>query len=168
MKNIKEDNSKKQWTIYVDGACIGNPGPGGWGVFATHNGQEHELQGGARDTTNNRMELWAAIEALEWLEEPSEVVVYTDSQYVQLGITERIHKWRANGWRTSDKKPVKNVYLWLRLEEAAQRHRVEWIWIRGHDGIPGNERAHELAQEAAERAETGKRHREGVTALALG
>jgi len=131
--------------IYADGACKGNPGPGGWGALLRVNGQERELHGGEAATTNNRMELTAVIRALEALEGRPAVRLYTDSQYVQKGITEWIHAWKRRGWRTADKKPVKNVDLWLRLDEVANGHRIEWHWVKGHTGHPENERADALA-----------------------
>ena len=131
--------------IYADGACRGNPGPGGWGVLLTHGGAARELFGGEANTTNNRMELRAVIEGLSALTRPCAVRVMTDSQYVQKGITEWIHGWKARGWLTSDRKPVKNADLWRALEAAAAGHEVEWTWVKGHAGIPGNERADQLA-----------------------
>ena len=132
--------------IYTDGACKGNPGPGGWGVmFQFAGGRKRELHGGEGHTTNNRMELTAVIRALEALEPGTKARVHTDSQYVQLGIKTWIHSWKTRGWRTADKKPVKNEDLWRRLDELAVQHHVEWIWVRGHDGNVGNERADELA-----------------------
>ena len=132
--------------IYTDGACSGNPGPGGWGAILRYNGVEKELSGGAAETTNNRMELIAAIEALEALKRPAKVRLYTDSTYVKDGITKWIHGWKAKGWKTANKKPVKNEDLWRRLEEALARHEVEWHWVRGHSGHPENERADALAR----------------------
>ncbi len=131
--------------VYADGACRGNPGPGGWGVLLRAGGRERELHGGEPATTNNRMELTAVIRALEALEARSRVRLYTDSQYVQKGITEWIHDWKRRGWRTADKKPVKNQDLWARLDELARAHEVEWHWVRGHAGHPENERADALA-----------------------
>ena len=131
--------------IYSDGACKGNPGPGGWGALIRAKGEERELFGGEPSTTNNRMELTAVIRALEALEVRSRVRVYTDSQYVQKGISEWILGWKRKGWRTADKKPVKNVDLWMRLDALAAGHHVEWHWVRGHDGHPENERADALA-----------------------
>jgi ribonuclease HI len=131
--------------IFTDGACRGNPGPGGWGAILRANGREKELFGGEAATTNNRMELTAVIRALEALKRPSHVRLYTDSQYVQKGISEWIHTWKRKGWRTADKQPVKNEDLWRRLDELAAQHEVEWHWVRGHDGHPENERADELA-----------------------
>ncbi len=133
-------------TIYSDGACSGNPGPGGWGAILLSGAHRKEINGGEADTTNNRMELLAAINALEALKRPSHVLVYTDSAYVKNGITGWIHGWKRNGWRTADKKPVKNVELWQRLDEAIRRHDVEWRWVKGHAGDPLNERADELAR----------------------
>ena len=132
--------------IYADGGCRGNPGPGGWGVLMQAGAVEKELCGGERDTTNNRMELTAVIRSLEALKRPSTVHVHTDSQYVQKGISEWIHNWKRNGWRTSDKKPVKNADLWQRLEAARERHSVDWHWVKGHAGHDMNERADELAR----------------------
>jgi len=131
--------------IYADGACKGNPGPGGWGVVLQVGGNERELFGGEPLTTNNRMELTAVIRALEALEGPHQVEVYTDSQYVQKGISEWLPDWKRRGWRTADRKPVKNADLWRELEQLAAVHRVSWHWIRGHAGHAENERADELA-----------------------
>ena len=131
--------------VYTDGACRGNPGPGGWGVLLRANGAEKELYGGEADTTNNRMELMAAIRALEALKRPSRVKLYTDSIYVMKGITSWIHDWKRRGWRTADKKPVKNEDLWRQLDELAAKHDVEWHWVKGHAGHPENERADQLA-----------------------
>ena len=131
--------------VYTDGACKGNPGPGGWGAVLRWKEHEKELFGGERDTTNNRMELTAVIQALSALKSRCRVAVYTDSEYVKNGITTWIHGWKQRGWRTADKKPVKNVELWQRLEALAAQHDVQWHWVRGHDGDPGNERADALA-----------------------
>ena len=131
--------------IFTDGACTGNPGPGGWGVILRSGGHERELSGGEKATTNNRMELTAAIRALEALKKPSSVTVYTDSRYVMDGITKWMMKWNRNGWKTADKKPVKNDDLWKALEAAAAPHEVAWRWVRGHAGHPENERADRLA-----------------------
>jgi ribonuclease HI len=131
--------------VYADGACKGNPGPGGWGVLLREAGRERELHGGEAATTNNRMELTAVIRALEALPTGSRVRLYTDSQYVQKGMTEWIAGWKRRGWRTADNKPVKNVDLWQQLEEEARRHRVDWHWVKGHAGHPENERADALA-----------------------
>jgi ribonuclease HI len=131
--------------IFTDGACRGNPGPGGWAALLRTGGKERELSGGESPTTNNRMELVAAIRALEALKKPCRVRLYTDSQYVRDGITKWIHGWRRNGWRTADRKPVKNAELWQELLDAAERHRVEWHWVKGHSGHPDNDRADALA-----------------------
>jgi len=131
--------------IYTDGACRGNPGPGGWGALLRASGRERELHGGEAATTNNRMELTAAIRALEALKRPCSVALYTDSQYVRQGITQWLPQWVARGWKTADRKPVKNQDLWLRLDELARLHRVEWHWVKGHAGHPENERADGLA-----------------------
>jgi ribonuclease HI len=131
--------------IYSDGACRGNPGPGGWGVLLRYDGREKELWGGEAATTNNRMELMAAIRALEALKRPSRVKLYTDSLYVMKGISAWIGHWKRRGWRTADKKPVKNEDLWRRLDELAAKHDIEWHWVRGHAGHPENERADQLA-----------------------
>jgi ribonuclease HI len=138
--------------IWTDGACSGNPGPGGWGVILVHGEKRKELFGGEAHTTNNRMELLAAISALEALKKPCDVRLHVDSEYVRQGISTWIHGWKRNGWRTADKKPVKNAELWQRLEEAAKRHRIEWLWVRGHAGDPMNERADELAREGVKAA----------------
>jgi ribonuclease HI len=130
---------------FTDGACRGNPGPGGWGVVLRSGGREKELWGGEPATTNNRMELTAAIEALQALKKPSRVALYTDSTYVRSGITDWVHAWRARGWRTADRKPVKNQDLWQALSSLAERHDVQWHWVRGHSGHPENERADGLA-----------------------
>ena len=131
--------------IYSDGACRGNPGPGGWGALLRANGAEKELWGGEAATTNNRMELTAVIRALEALKRPSRVRIYTDSQYVQKGISEWIHAWKRKGWKTADKKPVKNADLWRELGALAREHQIEWRWVKGHAGHPENERADRLA-----------------------
>ncbi len=134
--------------IYTDGACSGNPGPGGWGALLVYVGHEKELSGGSAETTNNRMEMTAAIEALEVLKRPMTVRLHTDSTYLKNGITEWLNKWQRNGWKTANKKPVKNVELWQRLEAAAERHDISWFWVRGHSGHPENERVDELARRA--------------------
>jgi len=131
--------------MYADGACRGNPGPGGWGVLLLAAGRERTLHGGAPSTTNNRMELTAVIRGLEALKHPCRVQLYTDSQYVQKGITQWIHDWKRRGWRTADKKPVKNIDLWQALDAVASRHAVSWHWVKGHAGHDGNERADALA-----------------------
>ena len=134
--------------MYTDGACRGNPGPGGWGVLLRYNGTEKELYGGERETTNNRMELMAAISGMESLKRPCAVLLTTDSQYVMKGITEWMQNWKQRGWKTSDKKPVKNVDLWQRLDSVLNQHDVKWQWVRGHTGHPENERADALANRA--------------------
>jgi ribonuclease HI len=132
--------------IYTDGACKRNPdGPGGWGVVLSSGRHRKEIYGGSPTTTNNRMELTAVIEALNALKGPSEVELFTDSEYVRKGITEWIHNWKRRGWQTADKRPVKNSDLWRALDDAARRHHIQWRWVRGHDGNPGNERADALA-----------------------
>ena len=134
--------------IFTDGACSGNPGPGGWGAILRYNGVEKELSGGEPETTNNRMEMMAAIAALEALKRPARVRLHTDSTYLKDGITTWIHAWKARGWKTASKKPVKNQDLWQRLEAALEPHEVEWFWVKGHAGHPENERADELARDA--------------------
>ena len=135
--------------IFTDGACSGNPGPGGWGAILRMGEHYKELSGGEPDTTNNRMELMAAIVALEALKEHCEVILSTDSQYVRQGITQWIHNWKKRGWKTADKKPVKNVDLWQRLDAALGQHQIKWEWVKGHAGHPENERCDELARAAA-------------------
>jgi ribonuclease HI len=139
--------TKTHVTIYTDGACSGNPGPGGWGAFLSWNGHEKDLNGGEADTTNNRMELMAAIVALETLTKPCRVDLYTDSTYVMKGMTEWLEGWKARGWKTAAKKAVKNKDLWERFDNAIQRHDVQFHWVKGHAGDPGNERADELARD---------------------
>ena len=134
--------------IYTDGACRGNPGPGGWGALLTVGEHVKELSGAELLTTNNRMELTAVIRALEALKRPSELRIFTDSEYVRRGITEWVRSWKARGWKTADRKPVKNQDLWERLDALATGHQIEWRWVRGHSGIPGNERVDRLANEA--------------------
>ena len=143
-------NEETRVDIYADGACKGNPGRGGWGAWLSYGGREKELCGGELLTTNNRMELTAVIRALEALTRGCRIRVHTDSQYVQKGISEWIHGWKKRGWRTADKKPVKNDDLWRRLDELAALHEIEWIWVRGHDGNAGNERADQLANRGVE------------------
>ena len=138
--------------IYTDGACSGNPGPGGWGAVLRYGEHEKELMGSEPATTNNRMEMMAAIAALEALKRPGLAHVHTDSQYLRDGITRFIHAWKARDWKTADKKPVKNIDLWVRLEKAMKPHRVEWFWVRGHAGHPENERADALARLAIAQA----------------
>lgn len=138
--------------IWTDGACLGNPGPGGWGAVLRWNGSERELAGGEAMTTNNRMELEAAIQALETLKRPCEVILTTDSQYVRQGITSWLANWKRNGWKTASRQPVKNADLWERLDRAVAHHRVQWDWVKGHSGHPENERADALASAAARQA----------------
>jgi ribonuclease HI len=147
--------SDQRVTIYTDGACSGNPGPGGWGAILTFADHKRELKGGEPHTTNNRMELMAAISGLEALKRPCAVDLYTDSEYLRNGITAWIKTWKKNGWRTADKKPVKNVDLWKRLDEALSAHRVSWHWVKGHAGHALNERADELAREGVVAARAG-------------
>ena len=139
--------SKGKVIIHTDGACSGNPGPGGWGALLDYNGTHKEIYGGEPQSTNNRMELKAAIEALNVLKRACVVEMHVDSQYVKDGITKWIHGWKRNGWKTADKKPVKNVELWQALDEAIQRHEISWHWVKGHDGHPENERADALARQ---------------------
>jgi len=138
--------------IFTDGACKGNPGPGGWGALLRWNGHEKEIFGGEPDTTNNRMELMAAIKALEALKDDADVDLYTDSKYVRDGITQWLPRWKANGWKTAAKKPVKNDDLWRRLDEALGDHSINWHWVKGHAGHPENERADQLANIGLEEA----------------
>ena len=140
----------KTINIYTDGSCKGNPGPGGWGAILEAGGREREMFGGEALTTNNRMELTAVIEALGALKRPCRVILHTDSQYVQKGITEWINGWKARGWRTAAKEPVKNVDLWKKLDEVVRTHHIDWIWVRGHAGHEGNERADALANKGVE------------------
>ena len=149
-------NNNEPVEVFTDGACRGNPGPGGWGAILRTNGREKELFGGEPATTNNRMELTAVIRALEALTRRSRVSVYTDSQYVQKGISEWIHSWKRRGWKTADRNPVKNEDLWRRLDELAARHEVEWHWVRGHAGHPENERADKLANKGIPDDQTGR------------
>jgi len=137
---------------FTDGACLGNPGPGGWGVLLRFGATEKELSGGDPATTNNRMELMAAISALESLKRPARVRLFTDSRYVMDGITKWIRGWKIKGWKTKDNKPVKNIELWQRLEAATQPHRIDWQWVKGHSGHAENDRVDELARVAAEQA----------------
>ena len=145
----------KKIVIYTDGACKGNPGPGGWGALLDYNGRHKKLRGGETQTTNNRMELMAAIVALETLREPCAVTLNTDSKYMLQGLTEWMPAWKARGWRTADKKPVKNQDLWERLDAAVQRHKIQWQWVKGHAGDPGNEMADQLANLGIEEMQTG-------------
>jgi len=151
----------KRVILYTDGACKGNPGPGGWGVLLRYGERSKELCGGELNTTNNRMELMAAIEGLRALTRPCEVDLYTDSQYVRKGITEWMAGWKKNGWKTSARKPVKNEDLWRALDEQAARHKDTWHWVKGHSGVPDNERADELANLGIEKA--AKDMRKAVT-----
>jgi ribonuclease HI len=139
-----------QIQIYTDGACKGNPGPGGWGALLVSGAKEKELFGGEENTTNNRMELMAVIQALTALKRPCHIVIYTDSKYVLHGITEWLAGWKARGWKTASKAPVKNVDLWQALDAATQRHQIEWRWVKGHSGHNGNERADQLANRGVE------------------
>ncbi|WP_444930568.1 ribonuclease HI [Microbulbifer sp. SSSA002] len=144
----------KQITIYTDGACRGNPGPGGWGALLVYGEREKELFGGEAHTTNNRMELLAAIKALEALKQPCKVDLHTDSQYLRQGITGWINNWKKNGWKTASKKPVKNADLWRQLDESVAQHEVQWHWVKGHAGHPGNERADQLANRGVDGLES--------------
>jgi ribonuclease HI len=142
--------SEKKVTIYTDGSCLGNPGPGGYGALIIYKSNRKELAGGFVNTTNNRMELLAPIEALNALKESCLVDLFTDSQYVKNGINQWIHNWKRNGWKTANKKPVKNADLWQLLDDAIKRHNIEWHWVKGHSGHPENDRVDELARNAAE------------------
>ena len=141
-------NSLKKVIIYTDGACRGNPGNGGWGAILNYNDKTKEIKGFASNTTNNIMELTAVIKAIELLKEPCQITVFTDSKYVQNGISTWIHGWKKNGWKTSNKKSVKNKNLWLALDNQAAKHNISWEWVKGHSGHPLNERADELANQA--------------------
>ena len=152
----------KEVEIHTDGACSGNPGPGGWGVLLRFGAHERELAGGELETTNNRMELMAAIEGLQALKEPCVVDLFTDSQYVQKGITEWLGGWQRRGWKTADNKPVKNADLWQKLDAARQRHRVQWHWVKGHAGHVDNERVDALARLAVEQIKERARASGGV------
>jgi ribonuclease HI len=144
--------AKLEIQIWTDGACSGNPGPGGWGALLIAGKKRKEMYGGEADTTNNRMELMAAIESLNALKKPSLVTLHTDSTYVKDGLTKWIHGWKRNGWKTASKKPVKNKDLWQALEAACARHEIKWVWVKGHAGDAGNEKADELARQGAEEA----------------
>ena len=144
--------AKPEIQIWTDGACSGNPGPGGWGALLVAGSKRKEIYGGDPDTTNNRMELLAAIEALTALKKPSAVTLHTDSTYVKDGLTKWIHGWKRNGWKTAAKKPVKNKDLWQALEAACERHDIKWVWVKGQAGDEGNEKADELARRGAEEA----------------
>jgi len=147
-ERILADSGVKKVVIHSDGGCHGNPGPGGWAAVLTYGKHSRELKGGVPATTNNRMELQAAIEALQILKEPCQIDFYTDSQYVRQGISQWIAGWKRNGWRTSSKQPVKNADLWRELDTATSRHHIQWHWVKGHAGHAGNERCDELANEA--------------------
>ncbi len=138
--------------VYTDGACRGNPGPGGWGALMLYGDHQREIHGGEPHTTNNRMELTAAIEALRTLRRPCQVHLYTDSEYLRRGITEWLPGWRQRGWKTAGRKPVKNADLWMALEDAVGEHQIDWRWVKGHAGDPGNERADELANKGLDEA----------------
>lgn len=146
----------KQVEIFTDGSCKGNPGPGGWGAIVRYGAHEKEISGGDPDTTNNRMEMWAAIQALGLLIEPCEVKLHSDSKYVLEGITKWVHGWQRNGWKNASKQPVRNADLWHALIEAAAKHQIEWIWVKGHSGHPENERADRLASDAADVAASNR------------
>ena len=146
------EENKNAVEIFTDGACSGNPGPGGWGAILRWRGEEKEIYGGEPDTTNNRMEMMAAIQALEGLKRVTDVVLYTDSTYLRDGITKWIHGWKRNGWKTAAKKPVKNDDLWRRLDDALADHEIDFRWVKGHSGHPENERADELARLGSEAA----------------
>ncbi len=148
---MSKENGKGVVEIFTDGACRGNPGPGGWGAVLRYQGKEKTLSGAEPQTTNNRMEMMAVIRALEALKRPCEVHLTTDSQYVRKGITEWLPQWKRRGWKTAAGKPVKNVELWRRIDELNQRHRIHWHWVRGHSGHPENERADRLAVNAIDR-----------------
>ena len=150
--SASEEPASRVVEIFTDGACSGNPGPGGWGAVLRYGAHERELMGAESPTTNNRMEMMAAIAALEALKRPSTAQIHTDSQYLRDGITHFIHAWKARDWKTADKKPVKNIDLWVRLEAAMEPHKVEWFWVRGHAGHPENERADALARLAIAQA----------------
>lgn len=141
---------KNKVIIHTDGACSGNPGPGGWGAILQYNGHIKELKGGASETTNNKMELTAAINALNALKKPCEVELHTDSKYVKDGLTNWMKNWKKNGWKTANKKPVKNLELWQALDEAVSHHKINWHWVKGHDGNEMNEKADQLANEGME------------------
>ncbi|XBH22381.1 ribonuclease HI [Jonesiaceae bacterium BS-20] len=153
-QDTEELNRVEMWT---DGACKGNPGVGGWGAWLRSGGHEKELFGGELETTNNRMELTAVIEGLAALKRPCKIVLHVDSTYVMNGITKWIHGWKKNNWRTANKQPVKNMELWQQLELETKRHSIDWRWVKGHSGDPGNERADELANRGVEQARAGAR-----------
>lgn len=151
MSQTPPAGEQKVIEVFTDGACSGNPGPGGWGAILRFQGREKELSGGHPETTNNQMELQAAIEALKALKEPCTVNLYTDSQYLRQGITQWIHNWKRNGWKTADKKPVKNQLLWEELDALVREHSITWHWLKGHAGHPENERCDELARSEIEK-----------------
>ncbi|PKO83652.1 MAG: ribonuclease HI [Betaproteobacteria bacterium HGW-Betaproteobacteria-11] len=153
---MSEKNDDAVVDIFTDGACSGNPGPGGWGAILRLNGTEQELFGGERMTTNNRMEMTAVIEAIKALSRPAAARVHTDSQYVQKGISEWIHGWKRRGWKTAGKEPVKNEDLWREIDRLAAGHRIEWVWVRGHAGHPENERADALARRGVDSVREGR------------
>ena len=155
LSETNEDANKV--VIYTDGACSGNPGPGGWGVWMSYNGNDRELSGFDADTTNNRMELTATIEALNVLKRPCDIILYTDSVYVKDGINKWMSGWKSRNWRTAAKKPVKNIELWKALDEATQRHNIDWRWVKGHAGNIGNEKADQLATGAIAQARAANR-----------
>jgi ribonuclease HI len=152
------DTPAAEVVVYTDGACSGNPGPGGWGAILMYGDKRKELNGGEAETTNNRMELMAAIGALEALKRPCQVELHTDSKYLQDGISKWIKGWKRNGWLTAERKPVKNAELWQRLDEARKIHKVEWKWVKGHAGHAENERADELAREGLAEFKKKKKH----------
>jgi ribonuclease HI len=154
--NLTDQNSTPAIEIYTDGACRGNPGPGGWGALLIAGKHRKEMHGGEPETTNNRMELTAAIEALNALKDPSRVVLYTDSKYVMDGINKWMPSWKQRGWKTAAKKPVKNKDLWQALDAAVGRHEIDWRWVKGHNGNPGNERADDLANVGIDQMESRK------------
>jgi ribonuclease HI len=154
-ENSTEDQQSGPVKIYTDGACSGNPGPGGWGAILKWRGEEREIWGGEPDTTNNRMELTAAIKALESLNRQVSAILYTDSTYVKDGITKWITGWKARNWKTAAKKPVKNIDLWQALDDAVKKHDVDWRWVKGHAGHPENERADELARRGVDEVKGG-------------
>jgi ribonuclease HI len=145
-------NNKNIIEIYTDGACSGNPGPGGWGAVLLYKGHEKEISGSQKDTTNNQMELKAVIEALKILKRPSDIIIYTDSVYSKDGITKWIFNWKKNGWKTANKKPIKNIELWKELDELSAKHQIEWKWVKGHSGNKYNEIADQLAVNAVDRS----------------
>ena len=153
-KTMVRDNGEEFVEIFTDGACLGNPGPGGWGVMLRWRAVEKELSGSDPETTNNRMELTAAIEGLASLKRAADVRLYTDSTYVRDGITKWIHRWKQNGWKTASRTAVKNADLWHRLDDALHRHRVEWHWVKGHSGHPENEGVDKLARKGAKKAQS--------------